>query len=118
MKQKFAFTCQHARIFENCQATENREPCGFAGISEPECVEDFKCCFEPLSDIPCYKADGYSYKNSKKKGITNGGAAALTAFFFILPPIMFFIWQKYFSSTNPMSLNVNNPTFSKHTPEL
>ena len=79
VKQKFAFTCQHARIFENCQATENREPCGFSGISEPECVEDFKCCFEPLSDVPCFKADGYSYKNPKKKGITNGGAAALTA---------------------------------------
>ena len=112
VKQKLAFTCQHARIFENCQLTDKKEACGFSGISEPECVEDFKCCFDPMSDIPCFKVEGHSYEKSKNSGITNAGASALTAFFFLAPPILFLLWQKYFSKSNPLSLSINNPTFS------
>ena len=106
-----AFVCQHARHWSNCVITNDTEPCGFAGLNEEQCVEDFKCCFDVAAAVPCFKPVGFS-EGKSSSGITNAGAAVLTGFFFLAVPAGFVVWSKYFSKANPMSMTIQNPTFS------
>ena len=48
---------------------EGIEQCGFAGMSEQQCIEEWSCCFDPTSQISCFKP----------KPVNNGVSAGITA---------------------------------------
>ena len=107
-----AFVCQHARGWSNCVVTNDTESCGYAGLNEETCVEDFKCCYDPNAEIPCYKPIGFVEAKSTPAGISNGGAVAVAAVFFVGIPAAFLVWNTFFARGNPMSMTLQNPAFS------
>jgi hypothetical protein len=88
-----------------------KEPCGFAGITEAECVQEFKCCYNQLSALPCFKSDYQFPKKNAKTGISETGAGILTAFFFLIVPIAWFFLVK----RNSEIVTINNPTFTSES---
>ena len=54
---KRPFMCKIHRAMENCQGIANldKDPCGYPGITEDECISAMMCCWNPYETIPCFK---------------------------------------------------------------
>ena len=70
---------------------EQRDYCGYPGISEQECWSQYQCCYYHNR---CYYPKGHS---KPKSGLTPGGAAALTFFMFLIfffLPVSYYLYKK------------------------
>lgn len=50
------------------------EQCGYTGLTEQQCLEEWNCCYDPKSDISCFKPKPIS--TTLHPGITAGAAVA------------------------------------------
>ncbi|CBY23418.1 unnamed protein product [Oikopleura dioica] len=93
-KETRPYVCKRRRPQEYCwgQSELDKEPCGYAGITENSCVFDFQCCYDPAAAISCFKDS----KNKTSSGMSIAGAVVLASFIWALcaAAVVFFFMKR------------------------
>jgi len=71
------YVCKKLRSFPYCENAkiEGIESCGFPGMSEQQCIEEWGCCFDPRANIQCFKPK--SFDSGVNVGLAAGAAVGI-----------------------------------------